>query len=46
MLFKLLPEDRALSDYVARIIQRPSSKKVIDMDVEWAAEHQKALAKA
>ena len=43
MLFKLLPEDKAVTDYVGRITQRPAAAKVSVMDDELAAEHQKAL---
>jgi glutathione S-transferase len=43
MRFKLLPEDKAITDYVGRITQRPASAKVSAMDAELAAEHQKAL---
>jgi glutathione S-transferase len=42
MLFKLLPEEPAIADYVARITQRPAATKVSAMDSELAAEHQKA----
>jgi hypothetical protein len=42
-MFKLVPEDRAIADYVARITQRPAATKVTSMDSELAAEHQKAL---
>jgi glutathione S-transferase len=43
VLFKLVPEDKAIADYVARIVQRPAANKVASMDAELAAEHQKAL---
>jgi glutathione S-transferase len=41
--FKLLPEDKAITDYVGRITQRPASAKVSAMDAELAAERQKAI---
>ena len=43
VMFKLVPEDKAVTDYVARIVQRPAAIKVASMDSELAAEHQKAL---
>jgi len=43
VMFKLVPEDKAITDYVARITQRPAAIKVTSMDSELAAEHQKAL---
>jgi glutathione S-transferase len=44
LLFKLLPEDQAISDYVGRIVQRPAAIKVAAMDAELAAAQAKALA--
>jgi len=43
VMFKLVPEDKAIAAYVARITQRPAAVKVTSMDSELAAEHQKAL---
>ena len=43
VMFKLVPEQKAVTDYVARIVQRPAAIKVTSMDAELAAEHQKAL---
>jgi glutathione S-transferase len=43
VMFKLVPEAKAVIDYVARIVQRPAAIKVTSMDAELAAEHQKAL---
>ena len=43
VLFKLVPEDSAVADYVARITQRPAAIKVTALDSELAAEHQKVL---
>jgi glutathione S-transferase len=43
VMFKLVPEEKAVIDYVARIVQRPAAIKVTSMDAELAAEHQKAL---
>lgn len=43
VMFKLVPQDKAVTDYVARIVQRPAAIKVASMDSELAAEHQKAL---
>lgn len=43
VLFKLVPEDKAIAGYVERITQRPAAIKVTAMDSELAAEHQKAL---
>jgi glutathione S-transferase len=43
VMFKLVPEEKAIADYVARIVQRPAAIKVATMDSELAAEHQKAL---
>ena len=42
--FKLVPEDKAIAEYAARIMRRPAATKVASMDSELAAEHQKALA--
>jgi glutathione S-transferase len=41
LLFKLLPDDKAISDYVARITQRPAAIKVAAMDAELAAAQAK-----
>lgn len=41
--FKLVPEDKAIADYVARITRRPAAIKVTSLDSVLAAEHQKAL---
>jgi glutathione S-transferase len=46
MLFKLLPEDKTIADYVARIRQRPAAMKAAAMDAEIAAEQQKAVDQA
>ena len=43
MMFKLVPEEQAVLDYVARITGRPAAAKVAAMDAELAAEHEKAL---
>lgn len=43
VMFKLVPEEKAIADYVARIVQRPAAIKVATMDSKLAAEHQKAL---
>ena len=43
VMFKLVPEQKAVIDYVGRIVQRPAAIKVTSMDAELAAEHQKAL---
>jgi glutathione S-transferase len=43
LMFKLVPEEKAVTDYVTRIVQRPAAIKVTSMDAELAAEHQKAL---
>lgn len=43
VMFKLVPEQKAVIDYVTRIVQRPAAIKVTSMDAELAAEHQKAL---
>ncbi len=45
-LFKLLPENDTIAAYVARVTQRPAALKVAAMDVELAAEHQKAVEAA
>ena len=44
LMFKLLPEDRAITSYVSRITQRPAALKVTAMDAELAATQAKAPA--
>lgn len=43
MMFRLVPEERAILDYVARIRGRPAAAKVAAMDANLAAEHERAL---
>lgn len=46
MMFKLVPEQPAICDYVKRITARPAFANVADMDARWAAEHQAAVKAA
>jgi glutathione S-transferase len=43
MMFKLVPESPAVTNYVARVTARASFAKVTAMDGEWAAEHERAV---
>jgi glutathione S-transferase len=43
VMFKLVPQEQAITDYVARITGRPAAAKVAAMDAELAAEHEKAV---
>lgn len=43
LMFKLLPESPLLTDYVNRIVGRPSAVKVAARDQQWAQAHQAAL---
>jgi glutathione S-transferase len=42
-MFKLIPESPAVTNYVARVTTRASFAKVTAMDVEWAADHERAV---
>jgi glutathione S-transferase len=42
-MFKIVPENPVIADYVARVTGRPNCVKVTAMDVKWAAEHEAAL---
>jgi glutathione S-transferase len=42
-MFKLIPESPAVTNYVARVTTRASFTKVTAMDVEWAADHERAV---
>jgi glutathione S-transferase len=43
-MFKLVPENPVIADYVARMTARPSFAKVAAMDIAWAAAHEAAKA--
>jgi glutathione S-transferase len=45
-LFGLLPESAVISDYVARVTERPAAKRVAEMDAALASEQEKAAATA
>ena len=45
-MFKLLPDNPAITEYVARITSRPSFAKVAEMDGTLAAEHARAAKAA
>lgn len=45
-LFNLIPATDTITAYVARVRQRPAALKVAAMDIELAAEHQKAVEAA
>ena len=40
-LFKIVPENAVIADYIQRVTARPSFITVAEMDVEWAAEHER-----
>ena len=42
-LFGLLPQSSVISDYVARVTERPAALKVADMDAGLAARHEAAV---
>jgi glutathione S-transferase len=42
-MFKLVPENPVIADYVKRVTGRPSFTKVTAMDAKWAAEHEAAV---
>ncbi len=44
LMFKMIPESKPITDYVARIAQRPAAIKVTELDAELAAEHAQAIA--
>jgi glutathione S-transferase len=44
VMFKLVPEERAILDYVARITGRPAAAKVAAMDAELVAQQQALVA--
>lgn len=39
--FKIVPENPVIADYTKRVTARPSFKTVVEMDAEWAAEHER-----
>ncbi len=43
VMFGLVPEEKAITEYVARITGRPAAVKIAAIDAELAAEHEKAL---
>jgi glutathione S-transferase len=43
-LFKMVPENPVITDYVTRVAARPSFTKVTAMDAKWAGEHEAAKA--
>jgi glutathione S-transferase len=45
-MFKMIPENRTIADYVERVSARPSVTKTAALDVEWAKAHEHALTGA
>jgi glutathione S-transferase len=45
-MFKIIPEDPAVTSYLARVTSRASFAKVAALDTEWAAEHEYAIKEA
>jgi glutathione S-transferase len=45
-MFKLLPDNPAITEYVTRITSRPSFARVAEMDGKLAAEHARAAKAA
>jgi glutathione S-transferase len=41
-MFKIVPENPVITDYVKRVTKRPSVVKVAAMDAEWVVEHERA----
>jgi glutathione S-transferase len=41
-MFKIVPENPVITDYVERVTTRPSVVKVAAMDAEWVVEHERA----
>jgi glutathione S-transferase len=41
-MFKIVPENPVITDYVKRVTTRPSVVKVAAMDAEWVIEHERA----
>jgi glutathione S-transferase len=41
-LFKIIPDNAAITSYVSRVTSRASCSKVASMDADWAAEHARA----
>jgi glutathione S-transferase len=41
-MFKIVPENPVITDYVKRVTTRPSVVKVAAMDAEWVVEHERA----
>ena len=41
-MFKIVPENPVITDYVKRVTARPSVVKVAAMDAEWVVEHERA----
>ena len=46
VMFGLVPETPVIKDYVSRVTDRPSFKKVAEMDARLAAEHEAAVKAA
>jgi glutathione S-transferase len=42
-MFKIIPENPAVTSYLARVTSRASFAKVAALDAEWAAEHECAI---
>lgn len=40
-LFKIVPENSVIADYIKRVTARPSFITAAEMDAEWAAEHER-----
>jgi glutathione S-transferase len=43
MMFGLVPEEKAITEYVARITGRPAAAKIAAIDADLAVEHEKPL---
>jgi glutathione S-transferase len=41
-MFKIVPENPVITDYVKRVSTRPSVVEVAAMDAEWVVEHERA----
>jgi glutathione S-transferase len=42
-MFKIVPENPVIADYVKRVTARSAFAKVAAMDIKWAAEHERAV---
>jgi glutathione S-transferase len=42
-MFKIVPENAVIADYVKRVTARRAFAKVAELDAKWAAEHERAV---